>query len=532
MDADAQAQHLTQLTNILERLTVDAQRRDQQLNNLTNTATKIRAVNCKSYRMGEDWSNFVAYFRENVRATHQYTNDRDHEERLNAACCRFIGSKLEAGPTLTAYNNLPTPTKVDWTLLNGELAKLYCNEQEKQNFLAQPGGFKKGKQTMMEYKNELIRLINLYQAELAGVGTEYQRQLVDRFIMGIEDAELRRKLRFHCKRDRMNIDSAYEFAIDYESTEVEEKVKEVAAVAGSHASLVAAAVANPVNPTTTTSTPMRILERSVDPKVKANELGIEQVKAAQAEAQDRVDIFKREVDDKFSGLETRFDRLEMILGARQQQQPQLPPQPRPHLQTYQQPFRHYMQPYRGPMGAGFGRGYRGGRPVAPGLTGGVGFVNNSIAGNLEHHLRPPSVEVIPRTNATNTVGAVASMGKTDDTVKQPQLVQSQPQLVQPQPQLVQPQQQLVQPQQQLLQPQQQFVQSQPQQPQLQQPPLQQRLLTAAATPAHINHPMTDRQQSAYAYNDGWAEYLDYEANPAGYADQQIGTFSYYYPGFH
>merc|ERR1739838_256456 len=34
-------------------------------------------------------------------------------------------------------------TKNDWALLDRELSKLYCNEEEKQNFLANPGGFKK-----------------------------------------------------------------------------------------------------------------------------------------------------------------------------------------------------------------------------------------------------------------------------------------------------------------------------------------------------------------------------------------------------
>ena len=156
------------------------------MDNLAGTGARVRAINCRNYKRGEDWSNFAAYFRENVRATYQYADTEADKDRLDSACCTWVGSKLEAGPTLTAYQNLAEATRTNWDALNGELAKLYCNEEEKQNFLAQPGGFKKGKLTMMEYKNELIRLVKLYQPDLKDVETEYQRQLVDRFIMGID----------------------------------------------------------------------------------------------------------------------------------------------------------------------------------------------------------------------------------------------------------------------------------------------------------------------------------------------------------
>ena len=35
-------------------------------------APRVRAINCKSYKIGEDWSHFVDYFRENVRSAYQY----------------------------------------------------------------------------------------------------------------------------------------------------------------------------------------------------------------------------------------------------------------------------------------------------------------------------------------------------------------------------------------------------------------------------------------------------------------------------
>ena len=84
-----------------------------------------------------------------MRAAYQYQTD---DARLNEACCSWIGAKLEPGPTLTAYQNLSDATKRDWDALRMELAKLYCNEEEKQSFLANVGGYKKGTKTMAQWK--------------------------------------------------------------------------------------------------------------------------------------------------------------------------------------------------------------------------------------------------------------------------------------------------------------------------------------------------------------------------------------------
>ena len=462
-----------QLAGILDRLTVAGERRDARLDAVF-AGGRVRAINCRSYKMGEDWSHYVSYFRENVRASYQY---QPTDARLNGACCTWIGSKLEAGPTNTAYQNLPATTKNDWALLDRELSKLYCNEEEKQNFLANPGGFKKGSQTLMEYKNELVRLVGLYQPELAGVPTEYQRQLVDRFIGGMDNPDLKKKLRFYCKRDRLNINDAYEFAVDYESTEVEEKVKEVAAAV--RPSSVFAVAAAPLSGPSVNPAPIRVLERSVDPKVKAIELGLEQVRAEQAQARDNLDIFQRKVEEKFSGLGTRFDRLETLITNQQQSRPRLmlTPFPRP------------------PQGQGMGRGgYRGPRPVAPSLTGGAGFVNNRIPGNFQP--RPPGPD--PRGGLSALAPMSNTQAPTADTNANPANPMPNPQTTASTP-------------------------TQQGQPQL-------AAGGATATPAAFPHPMTDRNQSAYSYNDQWGEYLDYEAHPEGYTQQYQGTYSYYYPG--
>ena len=277
------------LTRILEQLTV------------AHTAPpRIRFINCKSYKIGEDWGTFEAYFRENVRAAHQFAPTE--KRNLDNACCSWIGSKLEPGPTLTAYQNLDDATKTNWDDLKMELGNLYCNEEEKQLFLANPGGFKKGNMTFMEYKNELVRLVNLYQPKLQRVEDEYQRQLVTRFIEGIEDSTLQRKLRFHCKRLLQNIDAAYQYAVDYESCEAETKAQDLAA---SSTSTIAAAV--PVSwQSLAEETHLTQSYLDEDQRITRLETELEKVQTGLAQTNENVAALKRTVETGFEEIRQLF----------------------------------------------------------------------------------------------------------------------------------------------------------------------------------------------------------------------------------
>ena len=207
------------ISRAIAQLALNQERQDAAL-----SVPCVRAINCKSYQLGQDWGQYASYFRENVRAAYGYAHG---DAALDDACCSWIGSKLAVGPTMTAYEGLFDAVKGDWDQLNTELSHLYINEEEKQGFLSDSAWLKRGTQSLMVYKNELISRVNLYQPELKRVPLEYQRQLVDRFISGLDDEQLRRKLRFHCRRERMTIEHAYEYAVDYESTEAEAKAKGV-----------------------------------------------------------------------------------------------------------------------------------------------------------------------------------------------------------------------------------------------------------------------------------------------------------------
>ena len=492
-----------------------------------NAAPRVRAINCKSFKIGEPWDQYAVYFRENIRASHGLAHG---DAALNPACCSWIGSKLEAGPTLTAYESLPDTVKNDWTQLNAELSRLYVNEEEKQAFLANVGGFKKGSQSLLAYKNELMRLVNLYQPDLHTVASEYQRQLVDRFIGGLDDAELQKRLRFHCRRDKMKIDDAFEFAVDYESTEMEGKVKELAGAArapvlsagglppaGSHKSnfSVTPTVGTLASSSSSSSAPMRILERSVDPKVKANEIAIEQIKATQAKTDDSIDILRKEFDEKFDQFDKKMDKLEFLLTASQtiQQQghtaaPSAPP-------SYQRPAyqpRANSRPFR--------------QQYQQGLTGGPGYsVDQRIRPNWP--ARPVSTEIAqaPAANVATQpqagdLGACAPMPR-PQPMPQPMPPSVSHSMPQPNPVPMPPPVSHSIPSQATAQP---VLQPMPQS-------VSQPMFQAAAQPQL--HPMGDAYQQAYPYQDEfWAEHLEYEATPVGYQTQPTGTYSYYPSYFH
>ena len=498
---------------VARALTQLAQLQDRSANALA--APRVRAINCKSFKIPDDWNNYSVYFRENIRATYGYAHG---DPALNTACCSWIGSKLEAGPTLTAYESLAADIKNDWVRLNNELAILYVNEEEKQSFLANVGGFKKGSQSLLAYKNELTRLVNLYQPELHTVATEYQRQLVDRFIGGLDDPELQKKLRFHCRRDKMTIDVAFEFAVDYEATEVEEKAKELASSARAH---VTAAVAKAPNfssansvgslasSSLSSSAPMKILERSVDPKIKANEIAIEQIKAAQAKTDDSIDIMRKEMNEKMADVGKKMDQLEFLITANGSIQqgtatPQLVAQPQPLPAPAPRPYQPRMnsRPYRQ-------QSYQ----HVPSLTGGPGYrVDPRVRPNWRE--RPVGTEITPSaTTASPSVDAAAPA--------QPQMAilgacapMPQPITPQPIPQV------MAQP---MAQPQHRSAAPQPA-PQT----MPQSMPATQFAPQSMPHPMGNAHQQAYPYQeDFWADHLDYEPTPMGYQPEPTGTHFYY-----
>ena len=203
---------------------------------------------------------------------------------------------------MTAYQNLSDAIKNDWEDLEAELARLFVDEEQKRLFLSHVGSFKRGNQTLIAYKNELERRVDCYQPELKNTGVELQRQLVQRFIEGMENVKLQKKLRRHCKRDKMNIDEAYQFSVGYEASEYEEKGREL--TANGETSLAAAAAITPPPAAST-----RLPYYDIDPAVEANRGEIEELQVNQALLDDRV-------SQLHSDMKTGFKRLESLIMAK------------------------------------------------------------------------------------------------------------------------------------------------------------------------------------------------------------------------
>ena len=288
----------------------------------------------------------------------------------------------------------------------------------------------------------------------------------------------------------MNIESAYEFAVDYESTETEVKVRDVAA---SSRSLSAYAASSPLvipkDPSYAVSdstSANRVIERIVDPKTKAVELGLEQVKASLAQTNDDVAGIKQSMAKMENMMTTLTQRISGNSGPR----PQMaynPSQPRPPI------------PYNPtqPFFRGRGRGIRG-RPITPGLTGGPGYVDNTQGQNWTPANPRPTPNVAnptpPQTSSNapqnGTATSMASMMTgTHSQVQGPaQMIPTQAMTY---------------------------------------PPANSQPYMGGQQHFEPMHPVADTQQNTFPHDNFWAEHLQYEASPMGYGTMQGGVYSYY-----
>ena len=183
-----------------------------------------KAIQCRVFKIGDNWPDFSAHFVASVTAAHGLTTvDTD---AVNAACLSWIASKLEPGPTLSTYKNLTAEEKGTWPSLNAALEIQFADENEREIFLADVASFKRKNRNLLEYKTELMRLMGTHLSELKGVATEFQREAVTRFIEGLDDDKLKRKLRRHCKRENNTLEAAYEFAIKYETSNIQTRIRE------------------------------------------------------------------------------------------------------------------------------------------------------------------------------------------------------------------------------------------------------------------------------------------------------------------
>ena len=404
------------------------------------TPQRPKAVNCRMYKLGQSWPVFSTHFSATIKATYNFNLPAD-EDALAAACCNWLPSKLEPGPTLVAYQSLDDATKDDWDALRDALGIAFDDDTERESFLADVASFRRGDKGLVEYKNELLRRIGLYQPDLAQVPTEYQRQAVARFIEGLDSIELKRKLRKHCKRDKLNVEEAFNYAVDTEAADLQTKLREGdAAAAFSEQSFASA------NLPASEAKPKEVLNRSDDgtsrqirgiqeevqslhAKQKITEMQINELTARAALTDDRIMIVSKEVGQVAvnvakleSTVDKRLSNIESLIRANQSGNTG------GHSYNNQNGFSNVQ--YRRPSNFGG----QGGLPYnqlprpqyqsrLPSLTGGVGYVNNQVRPSHYRMLGPqvnipvrPSSSIVT-TSSTNSpsmavFGAVGSSSST------------------------------------------------------------------------------------------------------------------------
>lgn len=377
------------LQTLLRRLVIAQEER---------SATRApRAINCKTYSIGESFPNFVSHFKRNVQAAYAYTLPAD-EDVLKTACLSWLPTKLEPGPTLEAYESLSDTDKADWDIAEAALKEAFADEAEKEMFLADAASFRRGSKSLVHYKNELQRLMNTYLPELSTVPAEFQRQACTRFIEGLEDGELKRLLRRHCRREKMTLEEAYLFTVDHESSEIQTRIREEKGAAtfgrktlGAITDTAPRAVLRPSFTGSSTQVPgatngaQQQLKEDVlglTAKTKISEMKIQELSAKSAHTNDRLDILSKEVGQTAVNMtklertiDSRLDRIEQLLISNNNTSRPTNSQPTQNSNLVQ----YSRGGQQGNTASHFrGNGNRGRQSVQPSLTGGPGFVRNQV----------------------------------------------------------------------------------------------------------------------------------------------------------
>ena len=393
--ADDDADAVTLLTQLMQQLVTA---RIQQ--------PRPKAIQCRMYRLSQSWPDFATHFVQCVKAAYAFNLPAD-QDALDEACVVWLPSKLEPGPTLVAYDSLDEAVKQNWGDLVDALTTAYADDTERELFLADVASFRRGDKGLVEFKNELLRRMRLYQPGLSDVPKEFQRQAVSRFIEGMDDVELKRKMRRHCKRENLDIEKAFNYAVDHEASTLQTRIRE-----GEAAALIPKSFAA-VNMFSDNSKPVHIASKGdanvrgefkgihdeikgLSAKHKISEMQINELCAKSAQTDDRITIVSKEVGQvavNVAKLENAIDgklsRIESLILANQsgnfQQSNSQPQYGNPY---FPRPNQFPRQPYRGRGGlpyAGAPRQFQQQQQpqlrqpyIQPSLTGGAGYVNNQV----------------------------------------------------------------------------------------------------------------------------------------------------------
>ena len=405
-----------------------------------------KAIQCRMYKLGDSWPDFATHFVECIKVAYNYTLPTD-QVSLDTACASWLPSKLEPGAALVAYDALEDDVKNVWVDLVDALVRAFADDTERELFLADVASYRRGGKGLVEYKNELLRRMKLYQPGLSDVPAEFERQATSRFIEGMGDAELKKELRRHCKREKLTIDEAFKYAVDAEASELQTRIRDGEAAAFVPKSFASANIQDQGGK------PAGVVSRreggssgqfqgiqeeikGLSAKYKISEMHIQELCAKSALTDDRITVVSKEVGQVAvnmakleSSLDNKLGKIESLLQANQSQGQSYSAPPA----QYAAPATQYggntnyfqRQPSFRPRGLPYAGAPRQFRPQQqpqqqypshlPSLTGGAGYVNNTVRPTQYRMVNQqmnvpvrPSTHVVP--TSTPPVSSMVAFG--------------------------------------------------------------------------------------------------------------------------
>ena len=273
----------------------------------------VKDIPCSSYTIGQDFDIWCITFMDNVRACYNLAAD---DQRLPGLFIQWISTKLAAGATRAAFENLPPNTKANWTLLKPALSECFTDQKEKIVFLSrldahqrQPG------QSLRTYKDTLILKMEKYQPALKGVPDEWRRTALQRFREGIRNRLLRAHLHLNCPADSASIDEAFVAATAWENTI---STLSTDARTGETNSLVPALFNSPTAEATQSVTPRMAAAYNMEAddyscRLDALEARMHIGEAQLAEVKDSVSSIKIEMEEIKREIQSGFETLRQDL---------------------------------------------------------------------------------------------------------------------------------------------------------------------------------------------------------------------------
>ena len=265
------------------------------------------------------------------------------------------------------------------------------------------------------------------------MNAEFERQVVARFIEGLEDDELKKELWMHCRRGRQTIEEAYNRAVDYESSRLSSDTVEPQLAA------IEADKSMPRSVSVIRRPLVAAVEQQPDGlahKVQINTLGVARVEESVAKVSDHVVCLEKEMREGFQKFTESFQRLENMLSQSnpkdQQPQPVRPqfPTPAPNAQ----PLYAFRKPFY-PTQPRYQRAYRPLGHVAglevPGMRAGPEFINRPLA-HIPVSTTPTPVSTAPTQVKTQlpiqaeTTNSETEVTQAIDTVARPAIAPFHP----------------------------------------------------------------------------------------------------------